>query len=98
MQRGLECKLNLKYLMLFAILPMILFGFSDIYAEESQNLQVEVKYTNGDRADFYGMNFVVYQDQSNEIFLEKQLENNPEILLLPENHKYKIEIYFSYSN
>ena len=79
--------------MLFAILPMILFGFSDIYAEESQNLQVEVKYTNGDRADFYGMNFVVYQDQSNEIFLEKQLENNPEILLLPENHKYKIEIY-----
>ncbi|QDI88133.1 hypothetical protein Nisw_00605 [Candidatus Nitrosopumilus sp. SW] len=85
--------MNLKYLLLFGIVPLLLFGFDNANAENSQTIQVEVKYTNGDRADFYGMSLVVYQDSSKEVFLEKQLENNPDIIAVPENHKYKIEIY-----
>ena len=85
--------MNLKYLTLLGIVPLILFGFDNVFAEESQNIQIEVKYNNGDRADFYGMKLIVYQDQSKEVFLEKQLENNPETISVPENHKYKIEIY-----
>ena len=32
------------------------------------------------------MKMVVYQDQSKKVFLEKQLEDNPETITLPENH------------
>ena len=78
---------------MLGIVPLMLFGFDNVFAEESQNIQVEVKYNNGDRADFYGMQLVVYQDQSKEVFLEKQLENNPDTITVPQNHKYKIEIY-----
>ncbi|MHA7733931.1 polysaccharide deacetylase family protein [Nitrosopumilus sp. S6] len=85
--------MNLKYLPLLGIIPLLVFGFDVANAEESQTIKVEVKYTNGDRADFYGMSLVVYQDSSKEIFLEKQLESNPDTITVPKNHKYKIEIY-----
>ncbi|AFS80802.1 hypothetical protein NKOR_04570 [Candidatus Nitrosopumilus koreensis AR1] len=75
------------------MVPLIVFAFDNVYAEESQTIQVEIKYTNGDRADFHGMKLLVYQDLNKEVFLEKQLENNPDIILVPKNHKYKIEIY-----
>jgi len=75
------------------ILVAFVFGisFEDAFAEEQ--IQVEVKYNNGDRADFYGMKIVVYQDFDKTIFLEKQLENNPDTITVPENHRYKIEVY-----
>ena len=75
------------------ILVAFVFGmsFDEVFAEEQ--IQVEVKYNNGDRADFYGMKLVVYQDFDKTIFLEKQLENNPDTITVPENHRYKIEVY-----
>ena len=75
------------------VLVVFVFGisFEDVFAEEQ--IQVEVKYNNGDRADFYGMKLVVYQDFDKTIFLEKQLENNPDTITVPENHRYKIEVY-----
>ena len=44
--------MNLKYLALLGVVPLMLFGFDNVLAEESQNIQVEVKYNNGDRAIF----------------------------------------------
>ena len=35
--------MNLKYLGLLGIIPLILFGFDNVFAEESQNIQIEVK-------------------------------------------------------
>jgi len=79
------------------IIPFVLIGFvlmisfDNVYADET--IQVEIKYTNGDRADFNGMKLLVYQDFEKSVFLEKQLENNPDTITVPENHRYKIEVY-----
>ena len=82
----------INYVFLFIISGMLIsFGIS--YAEESQTIQVEIKYTNGDRVDFNGMKLVVYQDFDKAIFLEKQLESSIEVLTVPANHRYKIEVY-----
>jgi hypothetical protein len=84
--------MNVNYLLVIVLLTITSSVlFESAYAEE--NVQVEIKYTNGDRADFYGMKLLVYQDFDKEVFMEKQLESNPQILTLPENHRYKIEVY-----
>ena len=69
----------------------LISSFENVYAEET--IQVEIKYTNGDRADFNGMKLLVYQDFDKSIFLEKTLENNPDVITVPENHRYKIKVY-----
>jgi len=85
-------KLN-KILVLFIIIVTLIISFENVYAEELETIEVEVKYFNGDRADFTGMKLLVYQDFDQSIFLEKKLEGNPDYITLPINHKYKIEVY-----
>jgi len=63
------------------------------YSQESKSVQVEVKYTNGDMADFYGMSLVIYQDYSNMPILKKDMESNPDVISLPKDHRYKIVVY-----
>lgn len=63
------------------------------HAEESEAIQLEIKYTNGDRADYNGMKIMVYQDFDKSPILEKQLGANPETITVPENHRYKIKVY-----
>ncbi|MFQ5781636.1 MAG: polysaccharide deacetylase family protein [Nitrosopumilus sp.] len=84
-----------KLTILFTVISfvMMFIVFDKAYAEESETIQVEIKYTNGDRADFNSMKILVYQDFSKEPLLEKKIENNPDIITVPENHKYKIEVY-----
>ena len=81
------------FIIIFVIASIGIISFESVFAEQTQTVQVEIKYTNGDRADFNGMKLVVYQDFNKEIFLEKQLENNPDFITVPENHRYKIEVY-----
>ena len=81
------------FIVLFALVSTGIISFESVYAEQTQTVQVEIKYTNGDRADFNGMKVLVYQDFSKEVFLEKQIENNPDIIIVPENHRYKIEVF-----
>jgi peptidoglycan/xylan/chitin deacetylase (PgdA/CDA1 family) len=84
-------RLNQLFIAFVLATFVLVISFENAYAEES--IQIEVKYNNGDRADFYGMKLVVYQDFDKTIFLEKQLENNPDTITVPENHRYKIEVY-----
>ena len=77
----------------FALFFVLMFSIHNVYAIESQTVEVEIKYTNGDRVDFNGVKLLVYQDFNKNIFLEQQLENNPDTVFLPTNHKYKIEIF-----
>jgi len=81
------------FIIIFAMVSISIVSFETVFAEQTQTVEVEIKYTNGDRADFNGMKLVVYQDFNKEIFLEKQLENNPNFITVPENHRYKIEVY-----
>ena len=86
-------KINfMSILFLFAFIS-ITFLIQHAYAEETQSLQIEVKYTNGDRIDAYQTDFVVYQDSDKSPFLEKKLESNPETIVLPKDHRYKVEVY-----
>jgi len=86
-------KLNKLFTLLVLVTFVLIISFDNVYAEESQTIQVEIKYTNGDRVDYNGMKLIVYQDFNKSPILEKTLEDNPDVITLPENHKYKIEVY-----
>lgn len=85
--------MNLKYFVLVGIVCLIVIPISDSFSEESETIQVEIKYTNGDRADHTGAKLLVYQDLNKDVFLEKELKSNPDFITVPENHRYKIEVY-----
>ncbi len=82
--------------LMIAICSIIIFSITlipmeDVYAEKTIDLQI--KYTNGDRADFNSMKVLIFQDFNNDPLFEKELKSNPDFILLPENHRYKIEVY-----
>ncbi|MFQ5440474.1 MAG: polysaccharide deacetylase family protein [Nitrosopumilaceae archaeon] len=87
--------LSSKFFSFFAFVAtfslLVPIGMS--YAEELTTLELEVKYTNGDRRDAFQTSYVVYQDFSSTPFLEKDFETMPESISLPENHRYKIAIF-----
>ena len=85
----------MKFLMI-TIFSIIIFSttlipIENIYAEKTIDLQI--KYTNGDRADFNSMKVLIFQDFNSEPLFEKELKSNPDFISLPENHRYKIEVY-----
>jgi len=86
-------RINIIKIGIIILIASIIIPVNSIYSQESETIQVEVKYTNGDIADFYGMSLVVYQDFSNTPILKKEMTSNPDLISLPKDHKYKIEIY-----
>ncbi|MCV0430045.1 polysaccharide deacetylase family protein [Nitrosopumilus sp.] len=84
-----------KYLGLCLIISflVIITSVETLDAEELEKIEVEIKYTNGDRADHSEIKLLVYQDFNKEVFLEKKLESNPDVIMVPENHRYKIEVF-----
>jgi peptidoglycan/xylan/chitin deacetylase (PgdA/CDA1 family) len=84
---------NIFKIFAYAVIFSLFIPIASSYSEELESLQLEVKYTNGDRRDAFQTNYIVYQDFSSTPFLEKKMDANPEILFLPENHRYKIEIF-----
>jgi hypothetical protein len=76
---------------------MVIFSlvvpYGSSYSEELETLQVEIKYTNGDRIDAYQTKYVVYQDNEKTPILEKNLDTNPVSILLPQDHRYKVEVF-----
>ena len=81
-----------KIIMIVLVVSLII-PVNSIYSQESRTIQVEVKYTNEDIADFYGMSLVIYQDYGNAPILKKEMKNNPDSISLPKDHRYKIEVY-----
>ena len=96
MQKGLVCKIYLNKIFPI-ILIMLIVGFTinlnNAYAEENETIEIDVKYTNGDIADFNSMKILVYQDFQKEPIIEKKLSSNPDFISVSENHRYKIEVY-----
>ena len=66
---------------------------SSAYADVTGELEIEIKYTSGDRLDTYQAKYLVYQDDDHTPILEKNLENNPDTLVLPQGHDYTVEVY-----
>jgi len=77
----------------FAVLISLVASFNSAYSEESETLQIEIKYTNGDRIDTYQTKYIIYQDYEKTPILEKKLDSNPDSVILPQDHKYKVEVY-----
>ncbi|MDH3277409.1 MAG: polysaccharide deacetylase family protein [Nitrosopumilus sp.] len=77
----------------FTVIFSLFIPIASSYGEELETLELEVKYTNGDRRDAFKTSYVVYQDFAITPFLEKQFATNPEVLALPEDHRYKIEVF-----
>ena len=76
-----------------AVILSLLVPLGSAYSEGLATLQMEIKYTNGDRAGAYQTNYVVYQDNGKSPFLEKNLETNPGSISLPQDHRYKVEVF-----
>ena len=85
--------INIAKIGMIILVVLLIIPFNSVYSQESRAVQVEVKYTNGDIADFYGITLVIYQDYSNVPIIKKEMENNPEFISLPKDHRYKIEVY-----
>ena len=86
-------KSNLFYIIAMVMALSITIPLASAYAEDDQTLDIEVRYTNGDRISTYQAKYVVYQDNSQIPFLEKDLEINPDTITLPKNHEYRVEIF-----
>ena len=69
----------------------LIISFDDAYAEKT--IEVEIKYTNRDRVDFNDIRLVIYQNYDASPILEKKIESNPATISVPENNRYKIEVY-----
>ena len=85
---------------ILVIIPIFLIIFSSIpqiYAQQTGSISVDVKYQNGDRTDFSEMNFIVFQTDKTEPYLEFfSASNNPQIIdSLPLGYKYKIQVYIN---
>jgi len=94
-QKGLVCKIYLNRIFSIFVI-MLIVGFTinlnTAYAEENETIEIDVKYTNGDIADFNSMKILVYQDFQKEPILEKKLISNPDFISVSENHRYKIGV------
>lgn len=84
---------NIVKIGIIVLIVSLMIPVNSIHSQESETIQVEVKYTNGDLVDFYGMSIVIYQDYSKIPILKKEMKSNPESVSLPKDHKYKIEVY-----
>ena len=84
---------NILKIVIIILVVTLIIPINSAYSQESKTVQVEVKYTNGDEADFYGMNLVVYQDYNSAPILKKEMDSNPYPISLPKDHRYKIEVY-----
>lgn len=81
---------------MFFFLVMIILQPILVYADQGTgSIEVDVKYTNRDRADYSSMTLKVYQDFNTIPYKEiSSLSANPyNIVSLPIGHKYKIDVY-----
>jgi peptidoglycan/xylan/chitin deacetylase (PgdA/CDA1 family) len=88
----IELKKVFPTLIIIFILGFTIY-FDNSYGEETETIEIEVKYTNGDIADYNSMKIIVYQDFQKEPILEKKFNSNSNFITVAENHRYKIEVY-----
>jgi peptidoglycan/xylan/chitin deacetylase (PgdA/CDA1 family) len=88
-------KQSTKYIISFFLVLVILQPIL-VYADQGTgSIEINVKYTNQDRADYSSMTLKVYQDFNTTPYKEiSSLSANPyNIVSLPIGHKYKVDVY-----
>src|SRR5579872_1279690 len=84
-----------KFLVMLVFIFALGSSFCLARAETSGSIEVNLTYTNGDRADYWPISMKIYQDNSLVPYQEiESLTGNPfNIVSLPLGHHYKIEVY-----
>ena len=82
-----------KIIALFFVL--VLFPIPTYGQQETGSIEADIKFTNADRADSYGMVLKIYQDFNKTPYkIIESLPSNPfNITSLPLGHKYTVEVY-----
>lgn len=88
-------KLKIKHEISLIFILLVLHPILSYADQGTGSIQVDVKYTNGDRADSYGMVLKIYQDFTKTPYkVIESLPDNPySIPSLPIGHRYAIEAY-----
>ena len=83
-----------KYIIIIISL-LVLYPALSYADQDTGSVKVDVKYTNGDRADNYGMVLKIYQDFNKTPYkIIESIPDNPyNITSLPLGHKYTVEAY-----
>lgn len=84
---------NIYKVCAFAVIFTLVLQINSAYSEELQTLQIEIKYTNGDRIDAYQSMYKIYQDNEQTPIIEEKFTKNPNSINLPQDHRYKVEVY-----
>ncbi|MBL4595428.1 MAG: polysaccharide deacetylase family protein, partial [Robiginitomaculum sp.] len=84
---------NKILLLMISASILLICSTGNAYAEETQTIGIEIKYTDGDRVNYEGIKILVYQDFNKIPILEKELAGNPDSIIVEKYHKYKIEVY-----
>ena len=99
MQKELVCKsmlISMKIPSCAVLFLLLVLNPILSYADQATgSIEVNIRYTNGDRADFYEVVLKIYQDFSKTPYkVIDSLSSNPyNITSLPLGHKYAIEVY-----
>jgi len=90
-------QINLKILILLTIfLASFSISIEQIFAESTGNIDLLLKYDNGNKASIESTSLKIYKDFDKNPITEIQVQSNPvQITNLPLNHKYKIELYYN---
>lgn len=77
------------------VLFFLIIGATPSFAQETGSIEVEIKYTNGDRLDTWQTILKVFQDDGDKAYRTIEFpESNPYLIdSLPLGHKYKVKVY-----
>ena len=90
--------MNMKivFSIILFLLFFVMFTPNSFALEETGNIDLLLKYENGNKADVNSTILKIYQDLDKITFKEIIVQDNPvKITNLPLNHKYKIEVYYN---
>ncbi len=92
-EQGFDLNQKIIFLIMIFSIIIVIHSVNSVFAQESSTIEVEVKYTNGDKASFEELKIVAYQDFNKDPIVIQKMTSNPDFITVPKNHKYKIEIY-----
>lgn len=92
----MQINMNIVLCSIIFLLSFSLLVQNSFAIEETGNMDLLLKYTNGNKADINSIILKVYKDSEKIPLREISAQSNPiSITDLPLGHKYKIEVYYN---
>ena len=92
----MQTKINLVFYSMIFLLAFSLLVQNSYAVEDTGNMDLLLKYENGNKADINSIILKIYKDSEKIPLREISAQSNPiSITDLPLGHKYKIEVYYN---